>query len=218
MIGKFRLVAMLALCLWGGALAAAPLDAVARDQGGGREVRLPQLSAKARAPKGERIASAKTWHVLWRVDKWDKTADFRAGKRPSAVVEKHDNLLLNDGITAMLTLLTGGATYPAYNAANSYIWVGDSATAAAASQTAMQAVTNKLAKAMDSTYPTVSAQTVTWKSSYTSAEANYAWNETGVSNGSTLSSTVRMLNRKVTSFGTKASGSTWTMTVTITIS
>jgi len=123
------------------------------------------------------------------------------------------NLLLNEGIQELwdLAIAAGGTT--AYNNANADIGVGDSATAAAATQTDLQAATNKLFKAMVATYPIRTNQTVDFRSDFTSGEANWAWQEWGVRNGVTRN---KNLNRKVESLGTKATG-TWTLTASITI-
>lgn len=118
------------------------------------------------------------------------------------------NLLLNEGITALLNLLTGAAE-TAFNNANSYIGVGDSNTAASASQTGLQAASNKTYKAMEATYPTIAAQTVTFRSVFGTADANYAWEEFTIASGN--SDTADNLNRKVSAQGTKASGQTWTV-------
>lgn len=126
-----------------------------------------------------------------------------------------ENLLLNAGINTMLSLLAGGAG-TAYNNANARIGVGDSATAAAASQTALQAATNKLLVAMDASYPTYgSSQQIVFRSTFTGAQANYAWAEFVVDNGGTA---LVALNRLVSAQGTKTSGQTWQVTLTITIS
>ena len=137
------------------------------------------------------------------------------GNELPAISEIDGNLLLNEGIALLLDLLIGaGGT--AYNNANSYIGVGDSSTAESASQTGLQAASNKTYKAMQATYPSRSAQTVTWRSVFASGDANYAWNEFTIVNAS--SDTGTNLNRKVSSQGTKASGQTWTVDVTVTIS
>ena len=47
-------------------------------------------------------------------------------------------------------------------------------------------------------------------------DGNCAWNEWTIANGNSNSAT--NLNRKVASLGTKAAGSSWTLTVTITVS
>lgn len=147
------------------------------------------------------------------VTKYASQEDFENG----IVMEKSSfgpNILLNAGITAMLTNvhLAGGTQY---NAANSYLGVGDSSVAEVATQTTLQAATNKLFKAMDATYPQVSGQTVTFQSTFGGTEANFAWNEFGVANSA--AGTV-LLNRKVSGQGQKISGQIWVLTLTITYS
>lgn len=157
------------------------------------------------------------WKVDTTVRKWHDSASFEAGAEPDEVVEDHGNLLLNAGITRLCSLLVGaGGT--AFNAANSRIGVGDSSTAAAAGQTDLQAATNKYYRLVDSVTP--SAQTITWVATYATGLAEFAWNEWGIDNGTASNTTgvAPMLNRKVASMGTKTAGSTWTLTVTITIS
>jgi hypothetical protein len=68
---------------------------------------------------------------------------------------------------------------------------------------------------MDSTFPSVAGQVVTFQSTFGSGDGNFAWNECGAFNGA---SGVIMLNRKVITLGTKSSGATWTLKLTITIS
>lgn len=158
------------------------------------------------------------WEAKATVHKWDRSEDYDAGLPCNEVVDAGNNILLNAGITRLLNLLTGaGGT--AYNATNSRIGVGDSTTAATASQTDLQAATNKFYQLVSST-PGVSAQTVTFVAAFGSADGNFAWQEWGIDNGTTSNTTgvAPMLNRKVVSMGTKSSGSTWTLTVTITIS
>jgi hypothetical protein len=156
------------------------------------------------------------------VGRWiyDKTVGrlerkFYALYDPYQVIEMENNCLLNSGIDEMWDLITGvvsGATHIFDNAAAT-IGVGDSATAAAATQTDLQAATNKTYKGMESGYPTSTTQKVTLKSSFGSGDANYAWQEWVVKQGT---STI-CLNRKVESLGTKSSG-TWTLETTITLS
>jgi len=123
------------------------------------------------------------------------------------------NVLLNEGITALQNLLTGAAETNFGNA-NAYLGVGDSTTAAAAAQTGLQASTNKLYKAMESGYPTIAAQTTTWRAVFGSSEANFDWEEFTVANGN--SDAADNLNRLVSDQGTKASGQTWTLDLAIT--
>jgi hypothetical protein len=125
------------------------------------------------------------------------------------------NCLLNEGINELWALVCGtGATK--FDNSNAYMAVGDSSTAADATQTGLQASTNKLYKAMDTSYPTYgSSQKVAHRSSFGSSDANFAWNEISVANGN--SDSAKNLNRKVQGMGTKASGSTWVATQEITL-
>lgn len=95
-----------------------------------------------------------------------------------------------------------------------YIGVGDSTAAFASSQTDLQAASNKLRKAMDSTYPTRSGAVLTMRSTFSTSEANWAWQEWAVFNASSAGD---MASRKVESLGTKTSAQSWQMTVTLTI-
>jgi len=148
------------------------------------------------------------FEAKWVIEKFK--GDFKSREEAIAkgaeLIEKLEiegNLLLNEGINEAWTLICGG-TATAFNNANARIGVGDSSVAEAATQTDLQATTNKLYKAMDSGYPTFgSAQKATWRATFGSAEANFAWNEITVDNGSVA---LKNLNRKVQSMGTKASG------------
>ena len=136
--------------------------------------------------------------------------------KPFEVLEGVDNCLLNSGMDEIWDLVTGvvsGANHIFDNAA-AQIGVGDSATAAVASQTDLQAVTNKTYKGMEATFPTSTSQKITCKSSFGSADANYVWNEWVIKQ----STSAKCINRKVDSMGTKTAGSTWTLEITITLS
>lgn len=143
-------------------------------------------------------------------DVWD--LEVLAGRiEPYAIEEIEGNLLVTAGLNAMLTLLIGGGG-TAFNNANANLGVGDSATAAAIGQTDLQAGANKTRAVMVATYPTTPASGATsFRSDFTGA--NYAWQEWGIFNAAAAGT---MLNRKVESLGTKASG-TWTLTATVTI-
>jgi hypothetical protein len=139
-------------------------------------------------------------------------------------LDREDNLLMYGGASCLWECLIGNGTSTAsqtltyFNNANAYIGVGDSTTAAAATQTDLQAASNKLRKAMNSTYPqhtdgaTSGSASIVFQATYGSTDANFAWQEWGIFNGS---SGGRMLNRKVESLGTKSSG-TWVFTITLT--
>ena len=94
---------------------------------------------------------------------------------------RFSNLLTTVGAQLNEDLLIGaGGT--ALNNANSYIGVGDSSTAAAVGQTDLQAVSNKLRVAMDATFPSRASTTLTWRSTFSTAQANWTWNEMAVFN------------------------------------
>ena len=143
-----------------------------------------------------------------------KTIIDGAGNVLPGKSEFNGNVMLNEGIAALLNLLTGAAE-TAYSNANAYLGVGESTTAAAASQTGLQGAT-KTYKAMESGYPSISGQTVTFKSVFGANDANNAWQEFTVVNASTDAGD--NLNRKVDNQGTKASGQSWTLDLAITFS
>jgi hypothetical protein len=156
----------------------------------------------------------------WKIEKY--LGDFKEAKdipkdlKPYATVDFEGNVLLNEGINELWTLVAGtGATK--FDSGNAYIGIGDSsATPTDPTLTGLQAATNKLYKAMDSSYPTYgSSQKATWRSTFGVDDANWAWNEITVANGG--SNAAKNLNRKVQAMGTKASGTTWVCTLEITV-
>lgn len=175
-----------------------------------------------------------SWRFSWYAEKWSEEAvefvrkhlglDAKAAvssellrKFVGAAEEDREipgNLLLNEGIAEMLDLMAGEGSPTAFSTANARLGVGDSSTAEAATQTDLQAATNKTYKAMNGAYPTRTNQTMAWQSDFTSGEANYAWAEWVIDNGGTA---LKTLNRKVESLGTKSTG-TWTLTGSVTIS
>lgn len=162
-----------------------------------------------------------TWKASWSVSK-HHTPNGEAATDDNRYdfVEVDGNLLMYGGASAIWERLIGtGVT--AFDAANAYIGVGDSSTAAAATQTDLQAGSNKVRVGMEATYPQHSDGTgsssnaqIVYRASFGSAVANFAWAEWGIFNASAAG---RMLNRKVESHGTKASGDTWVLTCTLSL-
>jgi len=73
---------------------------------------------------------------------------------------------------------------------------------------------------MEQNYPTFGAnQQAVFRSTFGTAEANFAWEEITVDNGgaSPTSSTINV-NRLVQSMGSKAAGTEWTAELTLSIS
>lgn len=162
-------------------------------------------------------------HGLWRVEKFEGNDAYVPGATPYEVVE-FENLFMFGGISFLWQCAQGlggsGALAYLTNAACA-IGVGDSTTAAAGTQTDLQAVTNKLRKGMNATYPsqtdgtTNAARFIAFQSTFSTSEANFAWQEFAVFNAL---SGGRMLNRAVQSLGTKTSASSWQTLVTLDIS
>lgn len=147
---------------------------------------------------------------------------LREGVRPYEVATAYHNLLVNVGITRALNLLAGLGGQ-AYDSTHSRIGVGDDNTAAANSQTDLQAAagaTHRQFEVQDATFPSLSAQTMTWRSTFTSGEGNFAWQEWCIDDGTAASTaiTTPMLNRKVASLGTKVVGTVWQHAASLTLS
>lgn len=106
--------------------------------------------------------------------------------------------------------IIGGSSYTKFNNANAHLGVGNSSTAFSASHTDLQGA-SKTRKAMDATYPSRSANVVTYRSTFGTGDANYAWEEVGVFNASSGS---QMMSRHVSSLGTKTSAASWVLTLT----
>jgi hypothetical protein len=111
--------------------------------------------------------------------------------------------------------ITPGQANTYYDVNNAALGVGDSSTAVASGQTDLQAATNKLRKLVTGA-PTAVGNVLTFVTTFGAAEANYVWAEIGLFNSPTAA-TGTMLSRLVTAMGTKASGSSWTVTYTLTI-
>lgn len=122
-------------------------------------------------------------------------------------------MLLNVYRDFLAALSIGEAVTP-FNNANAHIGVGDGTAAAAATQTDLQGA-SKARKVMDAGYPTRGAGGVlTFRSTFGTADANFAWAEWGVANHATAGT---MMNRAVAANGTKANTETRQFTVTVTL-
>jgi hypothetical protein len=173
-----------------------------------------------------RVVDGGLFNPLWSVDKFLERKDriYKAGRRGVPLDEimqqfpdlfvRHlaflGNCFLNEGINEIFALVCGtGATK--FDNTNAYIGVGDSDAAADPLQTDLQGA-SKTYKAMDASYPTYgSSQKGTWRSTFGSGDANYAWKEITVANGS--SGAAKNMNRKVQAMGTKTSDYTWITTL-----
>jgi hypothetical protein len=187
------------------------------------------------------VHDAVKWKARWLLNKFHAVDIFAAGLDPATAqeadilaagvqpyetIEREGNLLMYGGASCLWECLIGNGTGTAsqtltyFNNGNAHIGVGDSTTAAAATQTDLQASSNKLRKAMDATFPThtdgviVGAASIQFKSTFGTSDANWDWEEWGVFNAA---SGGRMLNRKVEDLGTKTGAASWAFTVTLTL-
>jgi hypothetical protein len=173
-----------------------------------------------------------SWTAKWRINKFSdpkgeiakamqngmlsQTALNRFGDALLCTETFQANLALNEGLGELIDLICGLGTPTKWDSINAHLGVGDSNTAAAATQTGLQATTNKTYKAMDTNYPLRTNQTVEWRATLGSNDANYAWEEYTVTNAA--DDTGKNLNRKTASKGTKVAGETWTLSLQITFS
>lgn len=143
---------------------------------------------------------------------------------PDEVTEDVGNLLVTVGLNRITNLIIGGGGAAMTNA-QMFCGVGDSTTAAAVGDTALNAATNKYYQGIDATYPTQSNGVITANCTFASGNANYAWQEWvwGIATGTLTAGTTPpgtspiIVNHKVQSLGTKVSGSVWTLQATITL-
>lgn len=167
-----------------------------------------------------------SYRTQWLIRRYADQAAFERGEAAEVVGADgqalpaeslvEGNLLLNEGIGELLDLLCGLGAPTAFSNANARIGVGDSTTAEGATQTALQAASNKAYAGMETGYPSRTNQTVTFRSVFGSGVANFAWQEFTVVNAS--SDTGKNLNRKVSAQGSKAAGQTWTVDLSISLS
>lgn len=166
------------------------------------------------------------WNVKTTIRKFtEDISEYRDGREqefyakfvPFEEKKSKGNLLVNGGINKIWDLVTDEATVGAFDT-GSHIGIGDSATGAAATQTDLQAASNKKYNPMEATYPLSTLQKATFRSSFADGDANFQWNEWGVFNASgSAGGDEWMMNRKVEDLGTKTGG-TWQLTVEITLS
>lgn len=122
--------------------------------------------------------------------------------------------ITNAGAILAASAIVGDGGITVLNNANAYLGVGNSTTAFSAAHTDLQAASNKLRVGMDATYPQRSSNVLTLRSTFTTGQANYAWDEWGVFNASSGST---MFSRKVEALGTKTSAQSWVLTATVTV-
>lgn len=185
------------------------------DTGAGRDGATGQIGAGLH----EGLTVTGHWRAAYYAGDWTAEQIDAGLAGPPVEVHEADNILVNVGIQLMLDLLIG-AGGQVYDNSNAYIGIGDSNTAAAAGQTNLQAATNRVKAAMDATFPSRSGQTMTWRCTFGTGEGNFSIQEAGLFNDGPDFTTElgTMLNRLVSSLGTKTSATTLQVSLTLTIS
>ena len=122
--------------------------------------------------------------------------------------------LTTEAVAVITQMIMGAYTGSAFDSGHAYLGVGNGNTAFSAAQTDLVGAKSVRA-AMDAGYPTRSGNSITFKSTFGTSLANFAWQEWGIFNAA---SGGVMLSRKVESNGTKLSSQTWVLEVTVTIS
>jgi hypothetical protein len=150
---------------------------------------------------------------IWTLEKFDVTKTGIIAPTPHEVLQ-FNNLLTNVGAQIIEDLLIGaGGTV--FSNANAYIGIGNGTTATSAAHTDLQGA-SKTRKAMDATFPSRSSQTLTFRSTFATGDANYAWEEIAAFNAGAAGT---MLNRAlVSSPFTKTSALAVVATLTWTVS
>lgn len=147
------------------------------------------------------------WHCHTLLEKFDEDGNLYD------TVEVDGNMLMTAGAAVLWSLLIGGSG-TTFNNANARIGVGNGTTPTeAASQTDLGGG-SKARAGMTSGYPNGSGASMIFQASFDGSTANFVWNEWGVFNAASAGV---MLNRKVQSLGTKVAGTTWQLTVTLSL-
>lgn len=144
--------------------------------------------------------------------------------KPYESVVAPGNLLTTAGLQRITNLIIGAGGQAATNTA-ARIGTGNASTAAAVGNTDLAAVAgaaNRWFQVMDATFPTAVNGLMTFRSTFASADGNYVWSEWGIDVAAAAASSAvvnaTLLNRAVAALGTKASGASWVITATITLS
>jgi hypothetical protein len=147
------------------------------------------------------------WFTVQKYAAEELAADPRA--TPYETV-RGKNLLVTTGANAYHQRLIG-TSVTAFGS-GAYLGVGTSTTAPVIGQTDL--LGSPVRKVVDAT-PSISGNQISFVATFTTADANFAWNEAGIFNAS---SSGVMLNRVQQAFGTKTSSLQWVLTGTIALS
>lgn len=121
--------------------------------------------------------------------------------------------LLNSGRDFIATAIMNDGPPTFFTNANAHLAVGNGADAFDETDTDLQGA-SKARKAMESTYPQRTNNTLVFRSLFGTSDANFAWEEWGVANASSGGT---LLNRKIEPLGTKQNTQSWQLTATLTV-
>ena len=158
------------------------------------------------------ISESAKWCVYWTVEKF-KDRDAYNAHKPYETCVAPKNVVLDNGANALLKIIGGVDNTTPFDANNAYIGVGTDTTPENASQTKLQDA-SAFYKKVESGYPQVSGRTIVYKATFDTSEANFAWNEFAIANGTGVGGIT--LNRKVQNLGTKTTG-IWSLQITISV-
>lgn len=153
------------------------------------------------------------WHCKWDILKYKTKEEFLDGNCYEEV-PIDGNMLLTVGANTIWKILTGDKSITPFNNPNSYLAVGDSDVEADASQTGLQATTNKFYKRVEDFSPAISNNKIQFQATFDVDEANFTWKEFCIVNAPNENGIA--LNRKVKDAGTKA-GEVWTLRAEISL-
>lgn len=153
-------------------------------------------------------------HTDFKIIKYDNEEDWENGV-VKEVSEFDKNLFLTEGITKLWNLIANIDTAGYYSESNAYLGVGNGTTAEDASQTGLQGASTYF-ESMDTGYPQVSSNEITFYATFGKDVANFEWNEFTIVNAT--DDTGDNLDRKQSGQGTKVASAIWEMEVTLSIS
>lgn len=164
------------------------------------------------------------------LDREPTGAELLAFCAPDDSIDSDGNLLTRLGLARIGNLLIGTASTQALDATHCRIGVGNSATAAATTDTDLGAAAgagNRQFQLVDSRTQGTGANSgvTTIVATFGTGVGNYHWQEWGLDGGTANGTTVTadtnttpgLVNHKITDLGTKTSAASWVFTITITI-
>ena len=173
------------------------------------------------------IHAGQTQDFYWKCHTVAELRDYRDGSLLRRI-EDYGNILVYGGASLLWEYAIGNgstSTGSAKHYLNSKCSLGiGNSTAAAVNTQKVLSGGSKIFKIMSAGFPThttgstiAGAAQFTLKSTFTTAQANFAWGEWGVFSIATTAAVQRMINRKVGVLLTKTSAATASLTVTLTL-